>query len=162
MQNGTMLQFFHWYYPADGSLWKKLKSEVSKLAELGITAVWLPPAFKGMEGASSIGYDIYDLYDLGEFDQKGSVRTKYGTKQQYVEAVRTARDAGLNVYLDIVTNHLAGADETERIEVIKVDPENRNHPISEPFEIEAYTKFTYPGRKGKYSKLTTGFLEVII
>ena len=24
MQNGTILQFFHWYYPSDGSLWKKL------------------------------------------------------------------------------------------------------------------------------------------
>ncbi len=152
MQNGTMLQFFHWYYPADGSLWNKLKAEAHQLSELGITAVWLPPAFKGMEGASSIGYDIYDLYDLGEFDQKGSVRTKYGTKGQYVEAVRTAREAGLNVYVDIVTNHLAGADETEKVKVIRVDPEDRNKTISEPFEIEAYTKFTYPKRKGKYSK----------
>jgi hypothetical protein len=25
------------------------------------------------------GYDIYDLYDLGEFDQKGAVPTKWGT-----------------------------------------------------------------------------------
>ena len=86
MQNGTILQFFHWYYPNDGSLWKKIKEEVSKLAEMGITALWLPPAYKGTNGTYSIGYDVYDIYDLGEFDQKNSVRTKYGTKQEYIEA----------------------------------------------------------------------------
>ena len=68
MQNGTILQFFHWYYPTDGSLWKKLKTEAKHLAEIGITAVWLPPASKGTNGTNSVGYDIYDLYDLGEFE----------------------------------------------------------------------------------------------
>ena len=34
----------------------------------------------------------------------------------------------------------------------RVDPENRNHFTSEPFEIEAFTRFTFPGRQGKYSK----------
>ncbi|HVS96920.1 MAG TPA: alpha-amylase, partial [Puia sp.] len=34
----------------------------------------------------------------------------------------------------------------------KVDPEDRTKFISDPFEIEAFTKFTFPGRKGKYSK----------
>ncbi len=151
MQNGTILQYFHWYYPDDGGLWNKLKAEAVNLVKAGITAVWLPPAFKANAGASSVGYDVYDLYDLGEFNQKGSVRTKYGTCQEYINSVNAAHDAGLQVYVDIVVNHLAGADETEKVQAIKVNPENRNEFISEPYTIEAYTKFTFPVRKQKYS-----------
>ena len=151
MQNGTMMQYFHWYYPKDGSLWKKVKEEAAQLASIGINAVWLPPAYKGTEGDQSIGYDVYDLYDLGEFDSKGSVATKYGTKEEYLEAIEALHNEKIQVYVDVVLNHLGGADETEKVRVIKMDPENRNVAISEPHEIEAYTKFTYPARKNKYS-----------
>lgn len=151
MQNGTIFQFFHWYYPNDGSLWKNVKEAAPRLAELGITAVWLPPAFKGTNGIYSIGYDVYDIYDLGEFHQKTSVRTKYGTRKEYCDAIKALHDAGIQVYVDIVLNHKAGADEPELIKVRKVDPEDRNKFISEPFDIEAFTRFTFPGRKGKYS-----------
>ena len=44
---------------------------------LGVTALWLPPAYKGAGGDKDVGYGVYDLYDLGEFNQKGSVPTKY-------------------------------------------------------------------------------------
>lgn len=151
MQNGTLLQFFHWYYPADGSLWNKLKEEAKPLADCGITAVWLPPAYKSSAGGMSVGYDVYDLYDLGEFDQKGSVRTKYGTREEYLAAIDAAHKAGLQVYVDIVLNHLGGADEKELIKVIKVNADNRTEFISEGYDIEAYTKFTFPGRNKKYS-----------
>jgi alpha-amylase len=154
MINGTMMQYFHWYTPNDGTFWKKVKEQSQYLAELGINAVWLPPAHKGKDGAASSGYDLYDLYDLGEFDQKGSVRTKYGTKAELLEAVKALKEQGIQVYCDIVLNHMGGADETEKIHVIKVNEENRNEFISEPYEIEAYTKFTFPGRKGKYSNFT--------
>jgi len=157
MENHTMLQYFEWYYPEDGSLWKKVKADAAQLKEKGIDAVWLPPAHKGMEGAKSTGYDSYDLYDLGEFDQKGSVATKYGTKDEFIAAITAAKDAGLQVYADIVLNHLGGADEHEPVMVRKVNPENRNEFISEPFEIEAYTKFTYPARNGKYSDFKWDF-----
>jgi len=151
MQNGTILQFFHWYYPTDGSLWKNVKTEAPRLAEMGFSAIWLPPASKGTNGTFSVGYDVYDPYDLGEFDQKGSVRTKYGTRQEFLDAVEAIHQAGMQVYLDIVQNHLAGGDEKELVSARKVDPEDRTKFISEPFDIEAFTKFTFPGRKGKYS-----------
>lgn len=157
MENFTMLQYFQWYYPSDGSLWKKLEKESIELKSFGIDTVWLPPAHKGMDGKISTGYDSYDLYDLGEFDQKGSVRTKYGTREEFISAVKAAQSAGIQVYVDIVLNHLGGADETETVTVRKVNPENRNEFISEPYEIEAYTKFTYPGRAGKYSAFQWDF-----
>ncbi len=157
MENFTMLQYFEWYYPADGSLWKKLASDAQTLKDKGFDTLWLPPAHKGMSGADSIGYDSYDLYDLGEFDQKGSIRTKYGTKDELISAIKTAQNVGLKVYVDIVLNHLGGGDETETVTVRKVDPKNRTAFISEAFEIEAFTKFNYPGRAGKYSKFEWDF-----
>lgn len=157
MENFTMMQYFEWYYPNDGSLWNKFKAEAGKLKAAGIDSVWLPPAHKGMEGINSNGYDSYDLYDLGEFDQKGSVRTKYGTKEELIAAIAAGKQAGLNVYMDIVLNHLGGADALESVIVRKVNPDNRNEFISEPYEIDAHTKFTYPGRGGTYSQFQWDF-----
>src|SRR5947209_13043805 len=152
MQNGTMMQYFHWYYPNDGSLWKKLKKEAPMLAVLGINAVWLPPAYKGTSGANSVGYDVYDLYDLGEFDSKGSTRTKYGTREEYLSAIEALHREKIQVYVDIVANHLGGGDETEMVKVLSMNPEKRDEDISETYDIEAFTKFIYPSRKGKYSE----------
>lgn len=157
MINGTMIQFFHWYNEDNGTLWDEAAGQAEKLSSLGINAVWLPPAYKAAAGAVSPGYDVYDLFDLGEFDQKGSVRTKYGTREQYIKAIETLHDHGIAVYADIVLNHKAGADETERVKVIRVDPEDRTKFISEPFDIDAFTKFTFPGRKGKYSEFVWDF-----
>ncbi|MEO7960576.1 MAG: alpha-amylase [Ginsengibacter sp.] len=146
-----MLQYFHWYTQGDGNLWNKIKLDAPRLASLGFTAIWLPPAFKAANGGYSAGYDVYDLYDLGEFDQKGTVRTKYGTKQEYLDAIKAIRKNGMQVMVDIVLNHKAGGDEIERVKVVKVNPDNRNEDISDEFEIDAFTKFTFPGRKKKYS-----------
>jgi len=155
---GTILQYFHWYLPSDGSLWKQIKTEAPRLKELGFTTIWFPPAYKGSTGGLSEGYNPYDLYDLGEFDQKGSVRTKFGTREEYFEAIDAVHDAGMRVMVDIVLNHKSGADETEKVKVVKVDPDNRTKVISAPFEIEAYTKFTFPGRAKKYSAFEWNFM----
>jgi alpha-amylase len=151
MHNGTLFQFFHWYYPADGSLWKFLAKEAPRLAALGITAIWMPPAFKGSKGADSEGYDVYDLYDLGEFDQQGSIRTKYGTKEEYLQAIGAVHAAGMQAYADVILNHLCGADGTEQVKVKKANPANRYEFISDEQTIEAYTRFSYPARQGRYS-----------
>lgn len=153
-----MLQYFHWYLPGDGTLWKQIKNDSPRLKELGFTAIWLPPAFKASTGGYSTGYDVYDLYDLGEFDQKGTVRTKYGTRQEYIEALEAIRANGMQAMVDIVLNHKAGGDEIEKVNVVKVNPNNRNEAISDPFEIEAYTKFTFPGRQKKYSAFEWNYM----
>jgi alpha-amylase len=151
MKNGTMLQSFHWYTPGDGNFWNQLKDDAKKFQELGITACWIPPVGKCGAGVQSVGYDVYDLYDLGEFDQKNTIRIKYGTREELIAATHSLHESGIAVYVDVVMNHMGGADETEKILVRKTDPENRNRFTSEPFEIQAFTKFTFPGRKGKYS-----------
>jgi len=151
MTNQTLIQYFHWYYNDEQKLWQKAAAEAANLKETGITGVWFPPAYKSTEGDNSTGYDCYDLYDLGEFDQKNSIPTKYGTKEEYLQAINAMHDQDIMVLADIVFNHKAGADELEKVLVRRVDTEDRREFTSDVFEIEAWTKFTFPGRKGKYS-----------
>jgi alpha-amylase len=146
VQNGVMMQYFHWYTPADGTLWDSASSRAAELAQAGFTALWLPPAYKGTGGGSDVGYGVYDMYDLGEFDQKGSVRTKYGTKKQYVAAVAAIQKVGLQVYADTVLNHRIGADAAEVVRATPFPQDDRLRPKSEPRDIEAYTRFRFPGR----------------
>ena len=152
--NGIMMQYFEWELPADQSLWTKLKADATKLKNAGVTALWLPPAYKNVNGATDTGYSVYDLYDLGEFDQKGSVPTKYGTKDEYLEAIKAVHSKGINVYADVVLNHKIGADEVEKVTAEEFNANSRNQMISDEKVIGAWTKFTFPGRKGKYSDFT--------
>jgi alpha-amylase len=125
-QDGVMMQYFHWYYQGDGALWDEVASRADELAAAGITALWLPPAYKGASQID-VGYGVYDLYDLGEFHQKGSVRTKYGTKDQYLNAIAAAHKAGIQIYADVVFNHKMGADFKEKVKAVRVARDNRNH-----------------------------------
>ena len=71
--NGVMMQYFHWYVPADGTLWTRGRGAGQRSwPRPASPAVWLPPAYKGTGGGYDVGYGVYDMYDLGEFDQKGS------------------------------------------------------------------------------------------
>jgi alpha-amylase len=152
IENGVMLQFFHWYSPADGTLWDEAALRARELASAGFTGVWLPPAYKGTGGANDVGYGVYDMYDLGEFDQKGSVRTRYGTREQYLAAVRALQRAGLQVYADTVLNHRMGGDAIEVVRATPFPQDDRLRPKAETREIDAYTHFSFPGRKGRHSR----------
>ena len=151
MENGVMMQYFEWFVADDGKHWQRLKEDAKHLNEIGVTSVWIPPSFKAT-GTNDVGYGVYDLYDLGEFEQKGVVRTKYGTKEELKEAIDALHKYDIQVYADIVLNHKAGADETEKFLAVEVNPDDRNETVSDPYEIEGWTKFTYPGRQGNYSE----------
>ena len=150
MENGVMFQYFEWNLPADKKHWKRLADDAEHLREIGINAVWIPPAIKGTSDLD-VGYGAYDLYDLGEFDQKGTIPTKYGTKEELKAAIEELHKYEISVYLDAVMNHKAGADETEKFLAQEVDPNDRNKPVSDPYEIEGWTKFNFEGRNNKYS-----------
>ena len=151
MDNRTMMQYFEWYLPENGLHWRRLKEQADTLKEAGINMVWLPPAYKGAAGSSSVGYDVYDMYDLGEFDQKGTVATKYGTREEYLRAVETLQKNGIVVLCDVVLNHRMGADGTEDVMVEEELNSDRNQDVSGKQQIRAWTCFDFPGRAGKYS-----------
>jgi alpha-amylase len=149
--NGTMMQYFHWYIPDDGTLWDQANRQAADLSAKGFTALWLPPAYKGNGGKSDVGYGVYDLFDLGEFDQKGSIRTKYGTRQQYVDAIQSLHAAKLQVYADGVMNQKMGGDAAETPKATPYSQSDRLNPKGGLQDIKSYTHFHFPGRQGKYS-----------
>ena len=149
--NGMIMQYFEWYMKSEGNLWNIISKDVEELANIGITALWLPPAYKGINGKDDVGYGVYDLYDLGEFDQKGSIKTKYGSKEEYINCINKLKQKGIECYADIVLNHKMGADMLQTIPATKVDWGDHYKELSEQEIVRVATKFTFPGRKHKYS-----------
>lgn len=150
--NGIIMQYFEWYLNCEQNLWNTIAKEAEKLEKNGITALWLPPAYKGIGGKDEVGYGVYDVYDLGEFDQKGTIKTKYGSKDEYIEMIQILKQHGIESYADIVLNHKMGADAIQTIPATKVDFSNHYNQISNENEtIKVATKYTFPGRNHKYS-----------
>jgi alpha-amylase len=150
MKNGVMMQYFEWNLPNDGNLWKQLKADAEHLHKIGITAVWIPPAYKADEQQDE-GYATYDLFDLGEFDQNNTIRTKYGTKDELKAMIDELHKHKISVYLDAVMNHKAEGDYTEKFKVQEVDPKDRDKNISDEIEIQGWTGYLFKGRGDKYS-----------
>ncbi|KAK7222800.1 hypothetical protein V2G26_010803 [Clonostachys chloroleuca] len=150
-ENKTMMQGFEWYVPADQKHWVRLEKHIPQLKRWGVDNIWVPPGCKASSKEGN-GYDIYDLYDLGEFDQKGSMATKWGTKEQLVKLCSTAKKNDVGIYWDAVLNHRFAADRKEKCQAVEVDENDRNKAISDQYEIEAWVGFTFPGRGEKYSK----------
>ena len=112
----VMMQAFYWDAPQtegkEGEWWNHLATKVEALGKAGINALWLPPANKAAS-TSSVGYDPYDYFDLGDFDQKGGVKTLYGNRAELVALVQLAKQHSVGCYADMVINHNSGADEEE-------------------------------------------------
>ncbi|KAJ8072487.1 hypothetical protein PM082_016046 [Marasmius tenuissimus] len=105
--NPLMVQFFTWDSLRKGeqSWWQHLESEIPELARLGVTQVWIPPPTKAA-AKDGRGYDAYDLWDLGEFDQKGQVGTRWGTKEELLQTCITAKNHSVDMIVDAVLNIL--------------------------------------------------------
>ena len=88
--------------------WPEITQKMPEIAEAGYDSLWLPNPAKGNSGAASIGYDIFDPFDLGGTNQQGTIATKYGTQDQLIQMVQTAHRFGIRVYFDNVMNHRAG------------------------------------------------------
>ncbi|VDB84796.1 unnamed protein product [Peniophora sp. CBMAI 1063] len=152
-ENHTMIQFFTWdAHRPDMSWWQHLAAEAPRLADLGITQIWIPPAHKALS-KNGQGYDAYDLWDLGEFNQKDTIATRWGTKDELLQAVATAKQHGIDVLIDAVLNHKLGADGTEVFNAIPSNDQNRTQDIGPAREIEGWTVFGFPGRGDKYSTM---------
>jgi hypothetical protein len=84
--------------------WSDLIQKMPELAEAGYTSLWLPPPAKG-SSVFSVGYDLFDPFDLGDKNQNGTTATKYGTEAQLIQVVQAAHQFGIRVYFDMIMNH---------------------------------------------------------
>lgn len=84
--------------------WDELLTKMPEIAEAGYTSLWLPPPAKA-GSVFSVGYDQFDPFDLGDKNQRGTTRTRYGTKDQLLAVVELAHRFGLRVYFDNIMNH---------------------------------------------------------
>jgi alpha-amylase len=112
----VMMQAFYWDAPRldkqEHNWWNFVAEKVEDLGKAGINALWLPPVSKASSDIS-MGYDPYDYFDLGDFDQKGGTKTWYGNRAELKALIAKAHEHGLGLYADMVINHNSGADEEE-------------------------------------------------
>ena len=95
----AMLQYFN-------TNWKEMADKMPELAEAGYSSLWIPPPTKG-SGGLSVGYDLFDPFDLGGRSQRGTVTTRYGTEADLLNMIETAHRFGIRVYADNIMNHRA-------------------------------------------------------
>ena len=115
---GVILQAFYWDCPKlenqEFNWWNFVKEKTKVIAGAGFTALWLPPACKAANiNGMSMGYDPYDFYDLGSIDQRGSLKTWFGSQQDLGDLISEAHGHHMQVYADVVLNHTSGADAEE-------------------------------------------------
>ena len=114
-----------------------LLDRIDYLAGIGITVLWLMPYYPSPDRDD--GYDVTDFY---------GVDPRLGTLGQFVEVVRTARERGMRVIVDLVPNHTS--DQHPWFQAARAD---RDSPFrdwyvwaDEPKEDPALTE-VFPGKQ---------------
>ncbi|MEO8406312.1 MAG: T9SS type A sorting domain-containing protein [Chitinophagaceae bacterium] len=117
-QNDVMMQAFYWNVPVNeagknGFWYDTLAAKIPAMKTAGIRALWMPPPSKGNWGISDMGYGIFDHYDLGAYNQKGSTETRFGSKAELLNVLSVAHSVAggapyMDMYADVILNHTYG------------------------------------------------------
>ncbi len=145
-KSDVFMQGFYWNSTPGGLWWDSLSVLAPRLASAGFSAVWVPNAVKGAAGSMSMGYDPYDHYDFGEFLQKGSSETRFGSREELENMIANFHDLGIQVFADAVLRHMMGGEEKIPYECI---PDYNGNPIVPD---SAWMKFSYPNGSGRFTK----------
>ncbi|MCM4155625.1 alpha-amylase [Gramella sp. AN32] len=106
--SGVMMQAFYWDVEPRFGWWDLLSEKVEGWADAGVDRIWLPVASKGNSGGYSMGYDPSDYFDFGEYNQHGTVETRFGSREELENLIAKAHENDLEVIADIVLNHNSG------------------------------------------------------
>jgi len=114
---GVMMQGFYWDVPAGGTWYNTMSSKAYGLRYMtggkGINRMYFPSPSKSCDNAGySMGYDIGDYYDVGQYNQYGSTQTRFGSQSELKAATAKYRGYGVSCMADIVLNHRAGTTST--------------------------------------------------
>jgi alpha-amylase len=147
-KSDAYMQGFYWNVPPGGIWWDSLAKLAPRLAAAGFSGIWYPSPAKGAAGGYSMGYDPYDHFDFGEFDQKGGVETRFGSRQELLNSINTFHSVGISVFADAVMRHMNGAEQKAPYEC-KPYP---SHPDS------SWLVFQYPNGSGRFRKTQADFI----
>jgi alpha-amylase len=111
VKSDVYMQGFYWNSPPGGIWYDSLAKIAPQLSSAGFSGIWFPSPVKGAGGGFSMGYDPYDHYDFGEYYQQGSTETRFGSRQELVNAINAFHQVGIEVYADAVMNHMNGGEE---------------------------------------------------
>lgn len=125
---GVLMQGFYWDTPYQGEWYDHIASKAEELSNAGFTAIWFPSPCKGDSGGYSMGYDVFDHYDLGNYYQQGTTETRFGSKNELLNAINAYHSEGMQVYVDTVMNHMMGGEQ-------EWNPNTNSY---------TYTRFDYP------------------
>jgi len=127
-----------------------LVERIDYLAGIGVSTLWLMPFYPSPD--QDDGYDVTDFY---------GVDPRLGTLGQFVEVVRTARDRGMRVIVDLVVNHTS--DQHPWFQSARADPESpyrdwyvwaderpEDTKIEETFPGDQGGVWTYDRKAGQY------------
>ena len=115
-----------------------LVERIDYLAGIGVSTIWLMPFYPSPD--QDDGYDVSEFY---------GVDSRLGSLGQFVEVVRTARDRGMRVIIDLVVNHTS--DRHPWFQAARSEPESPYRDwyvwADEPPEDTGITE-TFPGQQG--------------
>jgi alpha-amylase len=130
--NPILFQTFEWHTPSqpppphethsDSSHYSRIARVLPDLAAVGVSAIWLPPGCKANNPQGN-GYDCYDLWDLGEFDQKWARSTRWGSREELRDVMGKAKELGVETLWDAVLNHKTAGDAVDEAWAVEVDAE---------------------------------------
>ncbi|WP_250445930.1 alpha-amylase family protein [Actinotalea sp. C106] len=109
--NLNLETFLDWDDDGIGDL-EGLAHRLDYLADLGVTCLWLAPMYPSPRQDN--GYDISDYV---------GVDPRYGHLGDFVEVVRTAKDRGMRLIVDLVVNHTS--DQHPWFQASRSDPTSR-------------------------------------
>lgn len=103
-----LMQGWYWEFPKSfftpTNFAVTVDNQVDQLEAAGFTDLWLPPISRGTGGGFSVGYDVQDLFDLGEFNGA----TGFGTRTELDALLGSLDDANIRAVADVVYNHRDG------------------------------------------------------
>ena len=80
--------------------WNTIEDRMADIFEVGYGRMWVPPPNRA-GSVFSVGYDVFDRFDLG----KPRDETHYGTSAGFKSMVSAAHQAGVLVNPDLIWNH---------------------------------------------------------
>lgn len=95
-----------------------LAQRIDYLSQLGVTCLWLMPFYPTPD--LDDGYDVSDFYGIDP---------RLGNHGDLVEVIRTARDRGIRVIVDLVVNHTSDRHPWFRAALRSVDSPYRDYYV---------------------------------